>query len=196
MGNKFATKGMADTQPQLTRIHALVKRIQDGDFPSQKMLAKEWEKNRRTIQRDLDYMREFLGLPLAYEPFKYGYYFTEPVSKFPMIPISERELVSVFVAQKALRLYHGTPFERPLKAAFDKLVGGLKGEISVSWADLDSAISFRGIEANPSDAETFQKLSGAVRTRNEIEFDYRKLAEGGVPKVAGKEAVREVRRVR
>jgi predicted DNA-binding transcriptional regulator YafY len=178
MGKKRAKKRIADTQPQLTRIHALVKRIQEGDYPSQKMLAKEWEKNSRTIQRDLDYMRDFLGLPLAYEPFKYGYYFTEPVSRFPMVPISERELVSVFVAQKALRLYHGTPFERPLKAAFEKLVGSLKGEISVAWADLDSAISFRGIEANPSDAETFQKLSAAVRSRNEVEFCYKKLAQG------------------
>ena len=182
---------MADTQPQLTRIHAMVKRIQEGDYPSQKMLAKEWEKNSRTIQRDLDYMRDFLGLPLAYDPFKYGYYFTEPVSRFPMIPISERELVSVFVAQKALRLYHGTPFERPLKAAFEKLVGSLKGEISVAWADLDSAISFRGIEANPSDAETFQKLSAAVRARNEIEFGYKKLAQGAESK-SGEGEIRRV----
>ena len=108
MGKKRLKKGLVDTQPQLSRIHALVKRIQKGDFPSQKILAKEWEKNPRTIQRDMDYMRDFLGLPLAYDENKYGYYFTEPVSRFPMVPISERELVSVFVAQKALRLYHGT----------------------------------------------------------------------------------------
>jgi len=189
MGKKNVKKRLVDTQPQLTRIHALVKRIQKGDFPSQKILAKEWEKNPRTIQRDMDYMRDFLGLPLAYDENKYGYYFTEPVSRFPMVSVSERELVSVFVAQKALRLYHGTPFERPLKAAFEKLVGGLKGEISVAWADLDSAISFRGIEANPSDAKVFQELSGAVRTRNEIEFEYRKLGEGGAP---GKSELRRV----
>src|SRR6266481_5219291 len=177
MGKKNVKKRLADTQPQLTRIHALVQRIREGDYPSQKILAKEWEKNARTIQRDLDYIRDFLGLPLAYDNLKYGYYFTEPVAKFPMIPISEREVVSVFVAQKALRQYHGTPFEKPLKAAFEKLLGGLRGEISVAWADLDSAISFRGIEANPADAETFQRLSGAVRTRNEIEFEYRKLEQ-------------------
>ena len=72
MGKKSVKKRLADTQPQLTRIHALVKRIQKGDYPSQKMLAKEWEKNPRTIQRDLDYIRDFLRLPLAYDPLKYG----------------------------------------------------------------------------------------------------------------------------
>ncbi len=175
MGKKISKKRLADTQPQLTRIHALVQRIQKGDFPSQKILAQEWEKNTRTIQRDLDYIRDFLELPLAYDPFKYGYYFTEPIARFPMVPISERELVSVFVAEKALRQYHGTPFEQPLKSAFEKLASSLKGEISVAWADLDSAISFRGIETHPADAEVFQKLSAAVRTRNEIEFEYHKL---------------------
>src|SRR5258705_9863008 len=96
-----------------------------------------------------------------------------------MVPISEGELVSVFVAQKALRQYQGTPFEQPLKTAFQKLVSSLKGEISVAWADLDSAISFRGIEASRADVEVFQMLSGAVRNRNEVEFEYRKLKAGG-----------------
>src|SRR5437764_1391642 len=96
MGKKSLTRGKFDTQPQLARIHALVKRIQQGDYPSQKILGAEWEKSPRTIQRDLDYVRDVLGLPLAYDPFRYGYYFTEPVARFPMVPISERELVSVY----------------------------------------------------------------------------------------------------
>ena len=179
MGQKRRKRGIGDTQPQLTRIHALVQRIQEGGYPSQKVLAAEWEKNTRTIQRDLDYIRDFLKLPLAYDPYRYGYYFTEPVAKFPMVAISERELVSVFVAEKALRQYHGTPFEQPLKSAFEKLAGSLRGEISVAWADLDSAISFRGIEANPADAEVFQMLSAAARGRQEIEFEYHKLEGGG-----------------
>src|SRR6266571_380852 len=153
MGKKASKKGQVDTQPQLTRLHGLVKRIQRGDLPSQKILAKEWEKNPRTIQRDLDFIRDVWGLPLAYDEQRYGYYFSEPVGKFPMVPISERELVSVFIAQKALTQYHGTPFEQPLRSAFEKLVSSLQGEISVAWADLDSAISFRGIETNTEDME-------------------------------------------
>ena len=129
------------------------------------------------MQRDLDFIRDVWGLPLEYEEHKYGYYFSEPVGKFPMVPLSERELVSVFVAQKALSQYRGTPFEQPLKSAFDKLVSSLKGEITVAWADLDSAISFRGIETNAGDVEVLGELSAAIRSRNEIEFEYFKLGE-------------------
>ena len=186
MGKKSLRKKVADTQPQLTRLHGLVQRIQKGDYPSAKLLAQEWEKHWATIIRDLDFIRDVWGLPLAYDRRKYGFYFTEPVGKFPMVPLSERELVSVFVAQKALSQYHGTPFERPLKTAFEKLVSSLKGEISVAWADLDSAISFRGIETNAGDMEVMQKLGEAIRKRNEIEFEYYKLGEIRNPKAEGR----------
>ncbi|HSU55461.1 MAG TPA: WYL domain-containing protein [Candidatus Dormibacteraeota bacterium] len=170
-----ARKGLVDTQPQLTRLHGLVQRIQKGDFPSQKVLAKEWEKNSRTIQRDLDFIRDIWKMPLQYDQYKYGYYFTEKIGKFPMVPISKRELVSVFVAQKALQQYRGTSFEQPLRSAFQKLSASLEGELSVAWSDLDAAISFRGIETDVGDVTRLQELGEAVRTRNEVQFDYSKL---------------------
>src|SRR6185295_10340734 len=177
MGQKKRKKFKTDTQPQLTRLHGLVQRIQRGDYPSQGLLAMEWEKNPRTIQRDMDFIRDVWGLPLEYDQQRYGFYFSAPVGKFPMVPISESELVSVFIAQKALTQYHGTPFEQPLRSAFEKLASSLKGEISVAWGDLDSAISFRGIETQVEDMEVLAMLSGAIRSRTEIEFGYRKLEE-------------------
>src|SRR5436305_6944107 len=136
MGQNKRKKFKTDTQPQLTRLHGLVQRIQKGDHPTQQILAREWEKDRRTIQRDLDFIRDVWNLPLQYDPQRYGYYFSGPVANFPMIPISEKELVSVFIAQKALMQYHGTPFEQPLRSAFEKLASSLQGEISVAWSDL------------------------------------------------------------
>src|SRR5438046_5808476 len=94
-----------------------------------------------------------------------------------MVAISEQELVSVFVAQKALHQYRGTPFEAPLRSAFSKLASSLQGELSVAWADLDAAISFRGIETDPRDIEVLQRLGEAIRQRREIEFEYLKLGE-------------------
>jgi len=180
MARKRSSRKYAGTQAQLTRLHGLVKRIQEGDYPNQTVLAEEWEKTPRTIQADLDFIRDVWRLPLDYDQHRYGYYFSKPVAKFPMISMSEGELVSVFVAQKALSLYQGTPFERPLRSAFQKLVSGLKGEISVAWSDLDSAISFRGIETNVGDVETLDRLGEAVRKRREVEFEYFKLGtEGG-----------------
>jgi proteasome accessory factor B len=71
--------------------------------------------------------------------------------------------------------YKGTPFEHPLRSAFEKLVSGLDGKITLSWDDLDSFISFRSFEIVPTDLNTFQVVSEAVRKSEVLEFEYKKL---------------------
>src|SRR5215469_2419162 len=105
----------------LLRMHRILERIQKGDFPSRPILAQEIEVDEKTIQRDINFMRDSFRHPIEYDPKKYGYYLTGPVSSFPLVQLSQKELVAVFVAQKAIAQYAGTPFEQPLKAAFGKL---------------------------------------------------------------------------
>ena len=88
-------------------------------------------------------MRYRLGLPIDYHPLHFGFYYTEAVTSFPNIEVSEGEITALFVAQKALAQYKGTPFERPLQSAFRKMTDGLKDRVSFSWNDLEDAISFR-----------------------------------------------------
>jgi len=163
------------TRPPFDRMNRIIKRIRDGDYPNRGKLAEELDVTPKTIQRDIDFMRDRWNVPVSYDPTKYGYFFTESFENFPLLPMSEGELVAIFVAQKALIPYHGTAFEQPLRAAFEKLSENLTGLVSVAWSDLDAAISFRSIEANPADAKIFQGISTSVQQRREIEFDYRKL---------------------
>lgn len=81
----------------------------------------------KTIQGDLDFMREHLRLPIAYDQDAGGYRFTQPISSFPMVELTEAELVSVFIGQKALAQHKGTPFEAPLRSALEKLTSNLIG---------------------------------------------------------------------
>ncbi len=169
---KFTSVG---TRPQLERMHAIVRRLQKGDYPSRTDLANELNVTTKTVQRDIDFMRDRQGLPIEYNPYKYGYHLTQPVTSFPLMQISEAEIIALFVAQKVLAQYHGTPFEEPLRLACAKLIENLDGEFSVAWSDLDAAISFRMIETNPVDITIFKDLSIAVRTSREVAFDYCKL---------------------
>ena len=177
IGVKKVKKNLTpNTGHQYERLCSIIRRIQKGAQSNNRILAEEYGVRPRTIQRDMDFLRDRWALPLEYDPNRYTWYFTEPVTQFPLLPISEAELVSMFVAQKALTQYHGTPFEQPLKAAFDKLTRSLKGEISVAWADLDSAISFRSIDTKSADIRLFQQLGMAVRRLKEVRFKYHKLA--------------------
>jgi proteasome accessory factor B len=156
-------------------MHKIFCAIKAGNCPNRTGLAGEIEVTTKTIQRDIDFMRDRLNLPIAYNGERKGYEFTQPVESFPMVELSEAELISVYVAQKALMQYKGTPFEHPLRSAFEKLVSGLDGKITLSWDDLDSFISFRSFEIVPTDLKTFQVVSEAVRKSCVLEFEYKKL---------------------
>ena len=118
-------------------------------------------------------------MPIAYDFSRHGYYLTEKMVDFPLLQISEGEIVSLFVAQRAMAQYRGTPFEQPLRVACEKLMEGLKGEFSVAWGDLDAAISFRNIETNPVDINVFTDLNFAIQHSREVTFDYCKLGAKG-----------------
>lgn len=166
-------------------------------------LAEALEVNAKTIQRDLDFMRDRLGLPIAYDAATRGFRYSRPVAQFPPATtqkITEGELIALAVARQALGQYRGTPFERPLRAAFAKLTAGLRDQIQFAWFSADGrganaddgdtdgadgadgaeagAISFRSAAAGRgvvADLAAFEAASRAVLRGEEVEFDYRKL---------------------
>ncbi|MGI8819694.1 MAG: helix-turn-helix transcriptional regulator [Chthoniobacterales bacterium] len=161
---------------RMMRIHAALK---GGDFPNCRKMADELEVSSKTIQRDIDFMRDRLGLPIEYEPLQFGYYYTEKVSSFPSIEVSEGEVAALFVAQKALAQYRGTPFERPLRSAFRKIADSLRDRVSFSWSDMEEAISFHSAGASVADLALFETVSRGVLQSFELEFQYRKLESKG-----------------
>jgi predicted DNA-binding transcriptional regulator YafY len=163
------------SRPPLERMMRLHSALKARHFPNCQKIAAEFEVSPKTIQRDIDFMRYRLGLPIEYHPQEFGFYYTEPVTGFPSIEVSQGEITALLVAQKALAQYKGTPFERPLHSAFRKITDGLKERVSFSWTDLEDAISFRSAGASVSDLELFEAVSKAVLRSVELEFEYRKL---------------------
>jgi len=154
------------------RLH---EKLRAGAFPNCRKLADELEVSTKTIQRDIDFMRDRLGLPIEYDQLHFGFVYTEPVTSFPSIEVSEGEVVALFVAQKALEQYRGTSFEKPLRTAFEKITEGLKDRIGFHWGDVDSAISFRGLGTSVANLELFETVSRAVHDSHELGFEDKKL---------------------
>ena len=157
-------------------IHA---RVKAGRYPNCRKIAEELEVSSKTIQRDIDFMRYRLNLPIEYDALRFGFFYTEEVASFPTIDVSEGEIAALFVAQKALTQYHGTPFERPLRSAFRKITDGLKDRMSFAWSDLENVISFHSAGASVADLELFETVSNAVLRSVELHFEYQKLGSSG-----------------
>jgi predicted DNA-binding transcriptional regulator YafY len=168
-------KTSQSSRPPLERMMQIHARLRERQFPNCRKIAEQLEVSPKTVQRDVDFMRYRLGLPIEYDPLHFGFYYSEPVTSFPNIEVSEGEITALFVAQKALAQYRGTPFERPLRSAFRKITDGLTDRVSFSWSNLDDVISFRSAGASAADLELFENLSKAVLRSIEITFRYRKL---------------------
>lgn len=153
------------------RIHH---EIASGTFPNATKLARDLEVSTKSIWRDIEFMRDRLNLPLEYDSSRNGYHYTEPVSSFPTLQITEGELVALLIAEKALEQYRGTNFEKPLVSALKKLSEQLPNTVSFNIAEWDQTISFRTSAEPILNLEIFDKLAKATAARKQLRFDYRK----------------------
>lgn len=61
------------------RVMEIHKIIRAGRFPNCTTLAAEIEVSSKTVQRDINFMRDQLGLPLEYRVIQHGYFHTQEV---------------------------------------------------------------------------------------------------------------------
>jgi proteasome accessory factor B len=162
------------SRPPLERMLRIHEELRRGALINCTKLVRDLEVSRKTIVRDIAFMRDRLDLPIEYDAQINAYRYTHPVNSFPAVQVTEGELMALLVARRAVEQYKGTPFHRQLEIAFDKLTGGLKDRISFSPADELSSVSFKNMGLGKADLTVFNALSAAVLKQQEISFDYRK----------------------
>ena len=172
------------TRPPMERMWRIHQEVSAGGHPNCQGLAGDLEVSAKTVMRDIEFMRDRLGLPLEYDAVKHGFHYTAPVRDFPMMKVSQGEVAALLLAQKSLEQFRGTTFERPLAAAFRKLSHSLGGEMEVAWHELEQALSVRSSGTGLADMQVFDALAKAVMEGAEVEFGYHKLAgEKAEPRV-------------
>ena len=174
---KKTKNGRAARQPML-RIMQIHELLQGRKYPNCKGLSIDFEVSAKTIQRDIDYMRDQMQLPIDYDSVRRGFLYTKEVKNLPMVALTEGEIVALLVAHRAAEQYRGTPFEKSLRSAFERLIEGLPSRTEISLRDLSAAVSFRPSGLPTSDLESFQVLSGALLESQEVAFQYKKPGDG------------------
>jgi proteasome accessory factor B len=168
------TKHDLHSRPPLERMLRIHQAVSSGKFPNAVTLARELEVSTKSVHRDIEFMRDRLNLPIEFNKTRNGYFYTEEVSAFPTMQITEGELFALIVAEKALQQYRGTSFEKPLLSAIKKMEQALPDTISLNLADIEQTISFRTRAEQILDLEIFDALAKAAARREQIELAYRK----------------------
>jgi predicted DNA-binding transcriptional regulator YafY len=162
----------AASRPPLRRLCALDRMIRAGGYPNARSAARELEVNPRTVYRDFDFLRDSWGAPLEFCHRHNGFYYRDPDYALPLLRLTEGELVALFLAERLLQQYQGTPYAAALAAVFRKLTAALPDEVTVDLGHLDEAFSVRHRPIAPDDAERFAALARAVREGRQLELVY------------------------
>jgi len=165
---------MPQSRPPLERMLRIHQALKAGQYPNASSLGRDLEVSSKSVHRDLEFMRDRLGLPIEYDGSRFGYWYTEEVENFPTIQFTEGELFALVVAEKALQQYRGTSFEQPLLSAVRKMEQSLPDTISISLNDIDQTISFRTRAEPIQDLATFDALAKATAARQQLRLSYRK----------------------
>lgn len=159
---------------RVMRIHEMVSR---NTYPNASQMAREMEVNRKTIQRDINFMRDELEMPLVYDERKHGYYYSRPVQDFPFLKTTADDLVGLILARNALDPMKGSAMEATLRSSFQRLQASMSEQVTIPWSDIDQAFSVKSTGMAERDVFVFERLAKAVLESRELHFDYQKLKD-------------------
>ena len=117
-------------------------------------------------------MKDQLGAPLEFCRKRNGYHLSDLSWTLPAFQLTEGELVSVFLAERLIRQYRGTPFETDLARAFDRITRMLPEEITVSLAAAAETLSVTPCVLTTQDVETFHSLTNAIQQSRQLRLLY------------------------
>jgi len=161
-----------DTSARLLKIRQL---IASGTFPNAGTLAAELSVSRRTIKRDITWMKTWWELPIAYDRRRHGFFYTEPVDQLPGVPgLTEHEISALFFVHKAAEHYHGTSLHAPIQMLLQKFTAHLDRTVRYSLHDLESALSFRPFAPEVIDNARFEAVTRGLQQSLKLTFDYQK----------------------
>jgi predicted DNA-binding transcriptional regulator YafY len=159
-------------------VRYIHEQIRSGRYPNCSTLAAKFELSTRTIDRDMEAMRNSLDLPLAFSFERNGYYYTREVpSDLPRPKLTEGDTVAFCLARRALERFRGTDFAERFEEALQKITDEVEGKVLLVSSELDELVSFgpRGATRGPAQ-EIAAAVSEALLLQRELELLYWNLA--------------------
>jgi hypothetical protein len=163
------------TRPQYHRLQRILEMVREGTRagspPNCRHFIHELEVSRRTLMRDLDFLRDDHHAPIVYDDSRRGFCLTDPTFKLAPVELTQREVFSFSIGRKLLERFEGTPPEMDMRSVLDKIADSLQGNVSLdveSLTDQFTVLSEDHIQVEP---EVWQRAGRAINQR-ECTRDY------------------------
>lgn len=164
--------GAQKSKPLFRRLQTIDEMIKAGRFPSCAKMAVALECSAKTVQRDIDYMRDTFKAPIAYDERKKGLYYTTSSWFLPSIMMSEGELFAMLVGSQAMAMFQGTPVAGELQKIFTKLAANMPDKVTLVPELVFDKFSFRAPPSRPILPEVWKQVVRGVQHQNAVEVLY------------------------
>lgn len=172
---------MAQDKTQLLRLIFIDRKIregmQKGVLANCRTMAEEYEVSRKSILRDIDYLKNQRDAPIAYDSLRRGYYYTEQHYALPAMSLSESDLFAICIAEQALMQYRGTPLFNDLQGIFKKIEEGLSDKASLVASLSTLPINFLNRGQAFVNTEIWKTVSESLKKHRMISIRYCKAGD-------------------
>jgi predicted DNA-binding transcriptional regulator YafY len=164
-----------------TRLERLLRMdgiIRSGSYPSVEVFKERFEVSERTVLNDVRFLKDRFYAPLEYSRSCRGYFYTDKNWKLPSLPVTEGQLLALFLSIEVTERYLGTSFERPLREAIGQISELLPDDVLVSMSELAHHYSIRPSASAKTSPETLLGLQEAIQFRHPVDMVYFTASRG------------------
>jgi predicted DNA-binding transcriptional regulator YafY len=155
--------GAFKDRPLWRRLQTIHHEIKERRFPNTSTLAARLSVSTKTVQRDIDYLRDELDAPIEFDRDENGYFYSRTDYVLPFLPVDGRDLFSIGVAAQVLSLFGGTPLARDLKACYERLAELMPPAVRLRPEIVMGRLSLRPAAFRPVREETWQAVAEAMQ---------------------------------
>lgn len=158
----------------LARIVRIHERLGKEQQITAESIAREFEVSDRTIKRDIEFMRDRLGMPIVWDAVTHSYVCTHHHDLLPLLRIDADEALALALAGRTFAAWHGSPLGRALTAALEKIAPIIGGAVSLPVDALKNLLFAPDDPAADAEHRHFAMLLEAIHRRREVRLQYQK----------------------
>lgn len=144
--------------------------LRNNGYPNCTRVACHFEVSSKSIQRDIEYMRDLLHAPIEYDKKKKGYFYNKEWTFLPSAFLDRHEAEALKATKKVLSQYQGTPYYQEISSALDKILQYLPA--SSSENGILDIYSFEQPAPSEIDTKSFALLEDAIGKGRKIGITY------------------------
>ena len=177
---------MAGDIPKMTRLMKLVAMLRKNSYPNHRTLQRAlkmldttcmYSISQKTVQRDVQYLRDVYGAPIAFDNGRRGYYLTDQNWKFEVPQLDADEMRAVTLGARLAETIMPEPVASEIQSAAETLLCDNPSGLDANAVLIALVAQGARIPVKP---EIFREVFEAWQTRRGLSVKYRKGMSGKV----------------